>query len=59
MLKMQPKKKKHQEQAGSDDNCCKDLAEHHQGETQGLVISVGSRLQADIGCKGFATNIKN
>ena len=31
------------------------LAEHHQDQTQRLVMSMGSRLQAVIDCKGFET----
>ncbi len=35
--------------------CSRALAEHHQDETQRLVMSMRSRLQAVIDCKGFAT----
>ncbi len=44
-----------QEQAGTEDGCSRGLAEHHQGWTQRLVMSMRSRLQAVIDCKGFAT----
>lgn len=49
-----------QEQAGTEDSCSRGLAEHHQSitweESQRLVMSVRSRLQAVIDCKEFATN---
>ncbi len=44
-----------QEQAGTEDGCSRGLAEHHRDETQRLVMSMRSRLQAVIDCKGFAT----
>ncbi len=44
-----------QEQAGTEDGCSRGLAEHYRDETQRLVMSMRSRLQAVIDCKGFAT----
>ncbi len=37
--------------------CSRGLAEHHQDETQRLVMSMRSRLQAVIDCKGFANQV--
>ncbi len=44
-----------QEQAGTEDGCSRGLAEHHQGWNPASVMSMRSRLQAVIDCKGFAT----
>ncbi len=38
--------------------CSRGLAEHPRDETQRLVMSMRSRLQAVIDCKGFAPSIK-
>lgn len=42
-----------QKWAGSEDSCSKGLAEHHQKETQHVVMSVGSRHQVVIDCTDF------
>lgn len=60
LLKTKLKGKMPQEQAGTEDSCSRGLAEHHQSitweESQRLVMSMRSRFQAVIDCKGFATN---